>query len=245
MNKRLPYLALAMLSLAIAAFAGFVVPLRASPGAVTLSWDYDATAKVVTIHLLNATNKDITAYAINVTIMHPDGNADTTERIADFLPLMASNADVPGNDKGTFAAGTSFDTPVPQTKEVTNVIIVLDVVAYLDGTAEVHNKEVFDHILAMRKALLLATQQASQAITKALTSPDPKTAAVEEIKRLADVAKAHDPHSYTDPNSYIEMSLRNIISEAKTRDNLDVWAKENLGKLAVIAPHTQLKEVKP
>lgn len=245
MYKRLPYLALAVLSLA------FAWSLRASPPGLIHSWTYNSTTKTVTIHLHNSSGKDITGYAMSVTIVHPDASTETSERIEDSLPLMASKADLPGNDNGTFAAGTSLDQPIPQTKDVTNVIIVLDVVAYLDGTAEVHNKEVFNHILAMRKALLLATQQANQAISKALTSPDPKTAVVEEIKRLADVAKAHDPksygdpNSYTDPNSYIEMFLRGMISEAETRDNLDVWAKENHGKLAVIAPHTQLKEVRP
>lgn len=95
----------------------------------------------------------------------------------------------------------------------------------------------------MRKGLLLATLQASQAITNALTSPDLKTAAVEEIRRLADVAKGTSNGDQL--KFYTEMYLRNIISEAETRDNLEVWAKENHGKLAVIAPHTQLKEVKP
>lgn len=224
----------------------FVVPLRASPGAVTLSWNYDAATKMVTIHVLNATNKDITAYAINVTIKHPDGNADISEKIEDSLPLMASKASegqVTQNDNGTFAAGTSEDKPIPQTKDVTNVIIVLDVVAYLDGTAEVKNREVFNQILAMRKGLLLATQEASQAISQALTSGDPKAAAVEEIRRLAGVAK--DRSDGDQLKFYTEMYLRNIILEAETRDNLDVWAREKHGDLAVIAPHTQLKEVKP
>lgn len=224
----------------------FVIPLRASPGAVTLSWNYDAATKMVTIHVMNATNKDITAYAINVTIKHPDGNADISEMIEDSLPLMATKASqdqVTQNDNGTFAAGTSEDKPISQTKDVTNVIIVPDVVAYLDGTAEVKNREVFNQILAMRKGLLLASQQASQAITKAMTSPDPKTAAVEEIRRLADVVK--DRSSGDELKFYTEMYLRNIISEADTRDNLEMWAKENHGKLGVIAPHTQLKEVKP
>ena len=99
-----------------------VIPLRASPGAVTLSWNYDAATKMVTIHVMNATNKDITAYAINVTIKHPDANADISEMIEDSLPLMASKASqgqVAQNDNGTFAAGTSEDKPIPQTKDVT------------------------------------------------------------------------------------------------------------------------------
>lgn len=245
MYKRLPYLALAVLSLA------FATSMRAAPPEVTHSWTYNSTTKAVTIHLQNSSGKDITGYAMSVTIKHPDGSADTSEMISDYLPEIANiAASDPGtqNGNGTFAAGTSTDTPVPQTKEVTNVIIVLDVIAYVDGTAEVHNKEVFNHILAMRKGLLLANQQASQAITKALTSPDPKTTAVRELKRLANVAKAHDPKSYpdpnTDPNYYIETFLRQMISETETGD-LDGLAKENQAKLAAIAPHTQLKEVKP
>ena len=224
----------------------FVVPLRASPGAVTLSWNYDATTKMVTIHVLNATNKDITAYAINVIIKHPDGNADTTENFKDFLPLIAFRASEPENDNGTLAAGTSDDIPFPQTKDVTNVIIVLDVVAYLDGTVEVQKRDAFNHILAMRKGRLLAIQQANQAISKALTtSPDPKTAAVEEIKRLADVAKAGNNGPPDDPNSYIEMYLRFMISETETSSDLREKVKENQAKIAVMASNTQLKEVKP
>jgi len=171
--------------------------LRASPpiGAVVQTWRYDEATRQVVMRVVNTSGKDITAFNISITMKRPDGSADFSEVTEDFLPLMASvqeSSDLQqkyGN--GTFAAGTNRDETIPQVKGVTDVVAILDVVAYSDSTADVQNERAFNHLVVRRKGKLLAMQKANEVIQQVLADPkvaNPSVAVATELTRLADVS---------------------------------------------------------
>ncbi len=232
MYKRLPFFIL----ITTLAF----MPLRGSPpgvpGAVVQSWHYDPTTKQVTVRLVNTSSKDITAFNLSVTEKYADGTADSSERMTDYLPLMASVAAQSGLQQygnGTFPAGTSRDVTFPETKDPVDVSVTVDVVAYADHTADATNQRAFSNLVSNRKDMVLATQQANKVIKNALATPNPKDAAVKELKRLADVAKAQG-------GGLFEMTLRGHIQSAQQAPDLAALIKEGETRIAIYAPHTQL-----
>jgi hypothetical protein len=224
MLKRLPYLMLMFLALALA-------PLRGSPpiGAVVQTWRYDAAAQQVVVSVSNKSNKDITAFNLSVTERYADGTANSFENMTDYLPLVAVAA-----NNGTFPAGTSRDVTLPDAKNPISVSIIVDMVAYADHTADVQNEKAFNHLVSNRKEIVLATQQANKAIKDALAAPNPKDAAVKELTRLANVAKAQGGGGIT------EMTLRGHIQSAQQSQDLAVLAKDGEARIAILVPHTQL-----
>lgn len=242
MPKRLSYLALAMLSLA------FALPSHASPpGSILPSWDYD-TAKKLVIHLTNTSGKDITGFVILVTVTHPDGSADTLQKGTDFVSRMASaavsRAEGGPQETGAFAPGTTYDVPAPETQNVKDVSIAVEVTTYADGTAESNNPFMFHHFLVGRQGMLIARQRANDALKSAAT----KDEAVKQLESLANIAetKGHGAQggSPNDPENHTELGLRLILSDLKHQTDLQTLIRENDIKIAVYSAHVNLKEVR-
>src|SRR4029077_474916 len=176
-----------------------IASLAQSPplGAVVQTWNYDPVAKVLTLHVLNTSHKDITAYNISLTIKYADGTTAFAESTKDFSPLMATMLEA-GSDgymrsncgNGTFAAGGSRDdTFAGQPKDITDVTAILDVVAYSDSTADVQNERAFNRLVVMRRGRALAAQKVTEVIRQVLNDPKistPSAAAAAELTRLAD-----------------------------------------------------------
>ncbi len=219
-----------------------VFNVQASPpiGAIVQTWHYDPVTKQLSIHVVNVSNKDITGYNLSITVKYANGTSTFSEMTEDFLPLMASvNSEELHRQygNGTFAAGTSRDQVVPQTLDVRDVSAIVDVVAYAD-TADVENGRAFSHLIATRKGMLLATQQANEVLKEALALPNPNAAAAKELTRLADVSKGRSG-SLNDPESHMEFALRGLASRAQTSD-LTQLLKEGESRIVFYAPHTQL-----
>ena len=198
MYKRLPYLALAVLSLAIAAFAGFVVPLRASPpiGDVLLSWSINATANTVTLHLANTTSKDITAY--NMKIRESYGSRVIEhETSTDTVALMFNIQERAGTQEGegwqkrfgngTFPSGTNRDEVIHVQPGLTDFSAAVDAVIYADKTAESTNADGLKRLLDARKAFGATIQAGNDIIQKALANPNdpnPEQTALKQMQLL-------------------------------------------------------------
>jgi hypothetical protein len=211
--------------------------LRASPpiGLWVQTWHYDAASQQVTVRLVNTSNKDITALSMSVTERYADGTSNSSEKMTDYLPLMASMevSQKREHGNGTFAAGTSRDVPFPVAKEPKDVSIIVDMVAYADRTADVTNERAFNNLVDARKEVALATQQANQVMKDALAAPNPRDAAVKELARLADVAKGSG-------RGFAEITLRGHIQNARQATDLAALIKEGEARAAVYAPHAQL-----
>jgi hypothetical protein len=169
--------------------------LRCSPpiGVAVQTWHYNPQTKIATITLANLTQKDVLAHNLTITATYADGSTDSQEAITDLLDRMINAKLVKetaeeaqftqrfGN--GTFAARTTTDQDLSESKVPTSMQTVVDMVAYADQTADVQNERAFAQLPASRKGELLALQLANEVTQQALTSPNPSDAAATELKR--------------------------------------------------------------
>jgi len=243
-----------------------IASLAQSPplGAVVQTWNYDPVAKVLTLHVLNTSHKDITAYNISLTIKYADGTTAFAESTKDFSPLMATMLEA-GSDgymrakygNGTFAAGASRDdTFAGQPKDITDVTAILDVVAYSDSTADVQNERAFNRLVVMRRGRALAAQKVTEVIRQVLNDPkisNPSAAAAAELTRLADVSRTQSQHLEEGQIVADETALRSAAGDLKDvqapsrvgmteRDYLSKYILDNQNRFAVMSAHASLSK---
>src|SRR5271170_6320343 len=199
MLKRLPYLML-MLFLAM-----LTVPLRASPpiGAVVQDSHYDSAKSQLTVRVLNASKKDITAIALTVFITHPNGAEVSFWWSTDFVWGIINSAEAgyetePGESHGFGAAGTSRDLNIPLSPPGVSYRATVNVVIYADGTADVMDEVAFKSLVMHRKGWLVGMQKANELLEKALADPD-------------------DPH----PSKTVEAQLKILANDADQDKNTD------------------------
>jgi hypothetical protein len=85
-----------------------------SSPAVAIDWSYDAQQKMLTLHIVNNSNKDITAYSISISQKYADGSTDNvdgspsaSESMEDMLGAVILAKEEEGMQRdgnGTFAA---------------------------------------------------------------------------------------------------------------------------------------------
>lgn len=192
MFKRLPYLALAMLSLAVA------TPLRAGPlGAVVVSWNIDSAKNTVTLHMLNNSGKEITFY--NVSIKETYGqNVNEHEFSQEMLGIAMLIEDptyvhheelreMYHGGNGTWQAGQPRDQVLNVQPGLTGFEATIDTVTYADNTAETTNPDALKRELAARKSAAQTLETTNKAIQHALanaTDQSPHETAEKEIEDL-------------------------------------------------------------
>jgi hypothetical protein len=176
---------------------------------LVLTWNYDAQEKKLTLHLANNSGKDITAYTFSMAEKYTDGSTNPyyaegirhdirdNERMEDLLGLMIAVQQAKGTSEeermrreygnGTFAAGTTRDQIIVETKDISDVEAIADVVIYADGTKDVENEDALKRIWASRQRALLATQKISQIVQNVLAdqTDHPVAAALAELSRVA------------------------------------------------------------
>ena len=190
MYKRLPYLAL-VLSLV------FATSLRAeSLGAVVVSWDIDFTKNTVTLHLLNDTGKDITAYNIKIreTYGQRISESELSMDSVDFvLNIRQSTGTAEGGewrhhfDNGPFPSGSTRDEVTQVQPGLTDFSAAVDTVIYADKTTETTNPDALKRLLGTRAAFAASIQAANDIIQKALANPDdpnPQQTALKQIESV-------------------------------------------------------------
>lgn len=193
MYKRLPYLAMAVLSLAFA--------LRAGPPANILhSWDIDAAKNTVTLHLINTTGKDITAY--NIKIRETYGPHTVEHEISrDTVALMFNIQDLAGTEagerlqkqfgNGTFASGTNTDEVVHVQPGLTDFSATVDAVIYADKTVETSNPEALKRLLDARASFASTILAGNGIIQRAIANPDDPNPAETALKQIQALESHH------------------------------------------------------
>jgi hypothetical protein len=212
-------------------------------GAVIQTSHYDPRTKTVAMRILNTSQKEITAYNISLTLTYADGTSGYSELGPDFMNLVVNGL------SGRFMAGTSHDEVSHETKDVTNIKAVLDVVIYADQTAEVHNDRAFGQFLAMRQGQVLAQQKINEIVNQALADPvkDPADAAATELKRLADVLNGRHDMSPGNPEAWVKGDLYRAHEEIRNkpggkadREYLKQMVQRGENEIAATKPHTQV-----
>jgi hypothetical protein len=150
-------------------------------GAVIVNQNYDAAKNLVTLHMLNQTDKDISAYSVTVKATvggrvyeHQVGQemlglilalTDPTDPVHDWFV-----AHPPPSDR-TWPARTTHDYDVGVSPGAT-VEATLNTVIYMDRTAETSDPDELNRLLTMRKVYATQLETGSKAIHDALANPD-------------------------------------------------------------------------
>jgi hypothetical protein len=237
-------------------------------GAVVTSWKYDPDSKNVTLKIQNISGKVITAYSASITMTFSDGSTDalpdglaSSERMEESLSSLIYMELAKGtrdeermrDDDRTFAAGSTRYEVLPQTKDVSNVKAVVDMVIYADCTADVQNERAFHQVMMMRKAQLRGMERVNAVMKQMVDSgvEDPTRAVVEELTRLdlVDAGKPQDPE-----NPHQDMELRNAISNLRNaqqvlnarklteREYLQELIEDYDARIGLTLPHTQINK---
>src|SRR5712692_98444 len=176
MTKRLPYLML-MLFLAVLA-----VPLRASPpiGAVVQTWKYDPLTNMVTLKIVNNSHKDITAFNVAIKETYADGHVEQHEMLEELLGRILAEKEREGDHSwraeafrkfygdGGFHPGQEREEKLGVQPGLKDYQAVIDVVTYMDSTAEATNNDGLQRIIDERQATAASQKIAIETIQAAL-----------------------------------------------------------------------------
>lgn len=233
-----------------------------SIGAVVQGYHYDPVKGVLTLNVLNTSQKDITAIAFDIAATYPDGDADSRVLGTDLLGGMIStvergHANEPTGGNGTFEAGAFRDFEFPQGTPIANVKATVGVVIYADGSAGVLNKAAFQRMVLQRKAGVLAMQKADKLLAEALADGNDEHPAARVAAQLEGLAKSlsNSPLSRPDDaSSYEGLRFREIAQDlrnapqssagrsANEDDYLRTVIKVHENRISLTLPHTVITQ---
>ena len=246
MLKRLSYLLL-LLFLAILA-----VPLRASPaiGAVVQTWNYDPVANIVTLKILNTSHKDITAFNIAIKETYANGHVDQHEMLEDLIGKILRAKEIQGDHSrgaeafrkmygdGGFHPGEVWDEKLPVQPGLTDYQAVIDVVTYIDGTADAANNDALGRIVEERQATVASQKIIIETIQTALADPNdsaPSATAAKTMQDRAKTWKAH--HTKLDLDTVRLESMADELKAVSSRDALKEIVKTEGDRLSALSVH--------
>src|ERR1700739_1647104 len=138
-------------------------------GVVVQSTDDESDKFTTAVHLINISDKEVTAFNLSVQQTLPDGktfkpSAHTEDMLGRYL--LNGKAFSPNSTVDVQVGKTLVQIPKP-----VDETLVVDVVIYADGTAEVQNQDRFKDIMAQRTAGFRTLEKVDDAIEKVLADP--------------------------------------------------------------------------
>jgi len=242
MHKRLPYHLILFLAVLC------IVPVPALPQVkgLTVSHTYDQANNKITLHVVNTSGKDVTAYNIKIKETYPTG-INEHEYLTDTLGIMLNIQEYAGTSKGdefrkqfgngTLQAGASRDELQFVRPGLTNYETTVDTVIYADKTAETTNKEALDRALGRRKSEASTLQATNDIIKKALQNtqdPTPNETAAKEIEQVQRSWEAKYRHNPPDLNvgtlNGVMLELRNASNETGLFTSMHAYLNDYVTK---------------
>jgi hypothetical protein len=185
----------------VALFATFTIwvsgqtPVQTVP--VVIPSDYYAQPKVLVLHALNNSGKDITGYAIIIRHKNPDGTVDKggwSSSMSEMLSALitAEMAKDSGNKAfapagtGIFVAGETRDITLQGIDSGADVDATAGAVFYTDGTFDKQDEDAFKQMLAYRQHQLQQMRDEDELIRNALadaTNVHPVAGVLTEINK--------------------------------------------------------------
>jgi hypothetical protein len=240
-------------------FPGFVcsllfcaLSLRASPpiGAVVQTWHYDPLTNIVTLKILNTSHKDITAFNIAIKETYANGHVDQHEMLEELVGKILAAKELQGDHSrgaetfrrlygdGAFHPGEVRDEKLGVQPGLTDYQAVIDVVTYIDGTADAANNDALGRIVDERQATVASQKIITEVIQTALADPndtDPSATAAKKIRDRATTWKAH--HTKLDLDTVRLESMADEIKGVSSRDVLKQLLNREESRLSLLSVH--------
>lgn len=211
-------------------------------GVVAQSASYDPAKNEIAIRFYNSTRHDVTAYNYSLKIDYADG----TSRLEDRSSELAVD---PTYEGFFLRAGSIRDEELydPQSKQVTRVVGVVDVVAYDDGTAEVANEAAFNRLVEDRKAQVVARKKVNELLKQSFSAESPGEYALNKLNELrktyVDKGLQRDVQD-TAMLDQLHMAIQNLSQFGPlTSDRLHEYIKQRDEGLPAMKLHSELRRI--
>lgn len=175
--------------------AGFRHGETTREGAEVRTVTFAPNGNTATVDVANTSAKDITAYAIAYDLSYADGHHEKGERVVEYLQGIISSQERLGanwSGEGVFHPGETrkevflLSEPTKE-KRVLTMSAAVDVVIYMDQTADVGNDDAFNLLISDRSATARAAKEMSAILQNALANqsdPHPFGAASAKLRQL-------------------------------------------------------------
>ena len=237
---------------------------------VVFTSDYYAQPKVLVLHVLNDSGKDIISYTFIIRHKNPDGTVDksgyssTTSDMLSTLITTQMSKDGAASERmrqqdsgynvlgnGIFLAGETRDTTFTGMSSGSELDITAGAVFYADGSYDQQDEDAFKQTLAYRQHQLQQMKDTDELIRNALAdepNAHPVAAVLTQLKKRR-VDELDKPGQQQVPMDLSEAELRSMqqpISygpmKGKTeRERLTQYVDEQEKKVALMTPHCHLE----
>jgi hypothetical protein len=232
-------------------------------GAVVQTWNYDTKTNLVTLKIVNTSHKDITAFNIAIKETYADGRVEQHEMLEDFVGKILAAKELQGDHSqgaeafrkmygdGALHPGEVHDELMGVQPGLNKVEAVVDVVTFIDGTAQSNNKDALGRIVEERQATVDSQKIATEIIQAALADPndpDPSMTAAKKIQDRATVWNAQQ-HTKLDLDTVLLESIANELKtasrSANKRDALQQIVNREQARSSVLSVHAAVKAGEP
>lgn len=141
-------------------------------GAVVENVHFEKGTRLAFVRIVNTSGKDISGLNLSIDVAYQKGPYHY-ERLLDFAPKIISQQMTGQEDNGALHPKTAIEERIdlptrggPGNQPIA-VTVKVDVVAYLDATADVGNDAAFQRLLNMRHNRILADTKAAEIINEA------------------------------------------------------------------------------
>jgi hypothetical protein len=260
-----------ILAVLCVAFSLGASPAQGQTVPVVITSDYYAQPKVLVLHALNNSGKDIIGYTIVIRHKNTDGTIDKVAGMTTYLTdnlsvlIAAQMAKDPtasertrrentGNVAlnaaaiGIFVADETRDMTMTYINSGSELDTVAAVVFYVDGSYDQQDENAFKQMLTYRQGQLQAMKEADELIRKALADPSndhPVAAVITEMnkRRVEQMDK---------PGPQFPMDIQNLrrmqepidygpLKGKNERERLTQYVEEQEKKVELMTPHCHLE----
>jgi hypothetical protein len=221
-------------------------------GAVVQTWHYDTATNIVTLKIVNTSHKDITAFNIAIKETYADGRVEEHEMLEELVGKILAAKELQGTAQeesfrkqfgdGGFHPGEVREEKLGVQPGLKDYQAIIDVVAYMDATADANNDAALGRIIDERQATVASQKVVTETIQNALADAndnDPATTAARKIQDRATVWKAQQ-HTKLDLDAVRLESMASELTTVKNRDTLNQIVNREEARMSVLSVHAAL-----
>ncbi|HET8891123.1 MAG TPA: hypothetical protein VFQ41_19620 [Candidatus Angelobacter sp.] len=206
--------------------------------------------KSATVDIVNSSSKDISAYGVSYDITFADGHHEKGERLVEYLQSIISSQQRLGSQwsgEGVFHSGESRKElfEFSQGNAVSTLNATVDVVIYMDQTADVGNDDAFRMFVTDRTATAKAAEKAATILQTALadqTDLHPLKTASMQLHQMM----VNEPPKSLPARADIEGLIRNMAAiqasgRSDERESMKACLAEKNQQKVTTLQHAQIR----